>query len=350
MKDDKDIEARTQDDRTPSAEGLQVAIPNSVPVPNPRRSSKKWLWITAGGIVLLVLIGVSTYLYSVALPTESKKPNLTDELSAATSFASPEKLVDQAKAGAKGTVMDATKIDGFGGEISDGYGAYGLPPYQIPGEKYATLPTKGVGAGYLGDSIQAGDNYVQFGNFFKANKFKLTDSANPDESFYSLPSGKDIPVTSYAVYESPNIICMIFHVDATSTPLSNHIASMGCADKNDYKPVVRAVEQLYAAYSKEQDKPIEGVIFGSPVGADGADGYKNASVDMEDATQFKDNESDTRFTGLYYQAPGQKDWTYFEGAHGALLNCSEYNETALKKAFKGKECYDENTQKDSIVQ
>ena len=296
----------------------------------------KWFWV--GIVVVVALLAGLTY-YLVTTLTAPKAAE-DDGLSEATQFASPKVLVQKVKPDMRGIVLDITSYTGLGGKTVDGVGVYGVPTYKVDGRKYANLPAESFGVGYESDSRQAEKNYTALDTFFKDNKFKLVSSGkNSDGPLMWL--GKDVKYVSYATYESRNLLCMIWHVDASNYSTKGaHLASVGCGDKASYAKAAEGLDEYYVAYTKGESNPSKDIVLGAPLSGDSnTDGYKVAVVYMEDPSVL-----DVQFEGLFLKGPGEKDWTYFLGSQG-WLDCTEFGTDDLKKAFSGFNCYDKVSDK-----
>ncbi len=337
MKDDKPTEIKVE--TTTDAE-------DSVSQPIVPTKSKKLLWIGLSVVVVLVVAAVTYYL---TLGRPSTSQTSSDPLASATKFASPQVLVDEAKPGLKGTVLQVDEATGVGAVNADGYGVYSPPTYQVPGKKFFSLPEENSGSGYIGDSVAAETNYKALVSFFEKNKFQRGKSTANNSG--AISTDKTSSYLSYAEYESSNILCAIRHVDASGSELKAHVSSIGCADKASYKASANAAQPFYDIYAKTQTDVSDGLVFSAPVVTDGADGYQRASVYQEDASQFSEDEEVKSFYGLYHRASKEGTWTFFTGVlTDEVPNCVEFNTDTLRKAFKDIECYDTATQKDSSVQ
>lgn len=237
-----------------------------------------------------------------------------------------------------GQVLDTVISSGIGGKTADGYGTYGVPAYKVGNRSYVNLPAQSTGVGYKGDSTVESTNYQALVDFFKANKFKLVSSGTDTNGPLNW-SDNTVNFVSYATYESSNLLCMIWHVDASPTPVAAHIASLGCADKSSYETAANVLDPFYAAYNGGDIKAGKDTTFGFPTISSGADGYQNAVVLQQDPNQLDGQQAEV----LYYKAPNKTTWNYFMNTRGEL-SCAAYSTDTLKKAFKGLPCDDATTQ------
>jgi hypothetical protein len=312
------------------------------PLPIAKKKSKKKLIISL--IVTLLVIGVAVAaVVCYVIPKYATPKVVKDDTGYAnsTKFESAKKLIQQVTPDLKGGVVEVTQSNGFGGKTADGFGAYSVPVYKVGDRKYSNLPSTSSGASYKGSSVEAAANYTALTTFFKENNFKQLKSGK-DTNGINQWFRAELQYVSYATYESSNLLCMIWHVDATPTAIKNHVTSVGCADKSSYEAAARELDQFYTAYAKGTTGGQE-VVLGMPVGSKGADNYINMTLYQEDPDQL-----DTQFQGLYYRTTDQTEWTYFTGAYG-LLSCSEYNTDTLKKAFKDFDCYNDATKTNATV-
>lgn len=309
-------------------------VPIELPVKKPS-SKKKWTIVVA--VVLIVAALGAGGFFLTTKKAEQEKAAEASKAAAPTRFESSNKLVSSIKPALRGATVDVAVYDGLGGHTTDGFGAYGVAPYKVGDRKYSNYPGDSSGISYKGSSVVAEKNYEKISDFFKKNKFKtLTsgkDSYGLNEWFQD-----DLRYVSYATYESDDIVCMTWHVDASTTVIKDHVTSVGCADKSSYEDAAKSLDQFFAAYTKGESSPAEKIVMGVPSATDGADNYENVVMLMEDPSEL-----DTQFEGLYYRKKDTKEWTYFTGSYGPL-ECSEYNSDTLKKAFKGFNCYDSQAQ------
>lgn len=281
-------------------------------------------------IVILIIAGVVAYLVIAQIVSNQTKKS--DGLASSTSFKSPEELVAKAKINAIGQTLETSSSTGLGGLTIDGYGTYGVASYKVGNRHYANLPTKSSGVGYKGDGGVESDNYDLFVSFFDKNKFKLVSSGSNMAGPLSY-SDEQVNYISYATYESSNMLCMIWHVDATTTPIGKHIASIGCADKVDYSDAAKDLDKYYTAYANDSKKSTEELVIGFPYVEDGASGYKHAVLFMKDPSLLDGKQSE----GLFYKSPNDSKWHYFTNSHG-ILDCAVYNTAVLRKAFTNLPC------------
>lgn len=302
--------------------------------PVQEKSSQKKLLVTVASIIIaLIVIGVATVLILQSFIFNQKDKDATGYESA-TRFSSASSLVDAAKSSLRGSVLDITSFDGLGGKTATGYGAYGVPPHRSGDHKYKNMPTTSMGASYKGDSVIAAENYSKLDEFFKKNKFKEVSSGK-DASGPIAWTVDDVKYVSYATYESADSVCLIWHADASGTPIGAHVTSIGCGEKTSYETAAKALEPFYAAYTKNEASPSDQIVLGNPKqAASNTKGYDVAVVYQEDTKEL-----DTQFEGLYYKESGKTDWTYFLGSYG-WLDCTEFNTDVLKKAFDGFNCHD----------
>jgi hypothetical protein len=313
---------------------LRMQSHPDTPLPIQKKKSKKKLYISLVLVLLIVAAVVATIVYYV-IPKTTTPTVVKDDTgyANATKFESAKKIIEQITPDLKGGIVQIAQANGFGGKTADGFGAYSVPPYKVGDRKYSNLPATSNGVSYKGSSVEATDNYNVLANFFKDNKFKELTSGK-DTAGINQWFSPELQYISYATYESNDLLCMIWHADATPTTIKNHVTSVGCAEKSSYEAAAKELDQFYTAYAKNTSPGSGGVVLGMPVGSQGLGGdYINMTVYQEDPDQL-----DTQFQGLYYRAKDQTEWTYFTGAYG-LIDCSEYNTDILKKAFNDFSCW-----------
>lgn len=297
---------------------------------------KKRLFYVPLAVAAIAIVG-TVYFMGMMLPQTSKEPS--DELSLSTYFKSPTLLVDSAKTTAGGQVLQTAISNGLGGKTLDGYGTYGVPAYRVSNRDYVNLPTQSHGIGYKGDAETEAANYKTFVSFFQKNKFKLVSSGKGTAGPLSYGDNL-VNYMDYATYESKNMLCMIWHADATGTELASHVSSIGCADKADYEKAAKELDPYFAAYIVGVGKSSKDLTLGFPYVEDGASGYKHAVLFVQDPTLLDGKQSE----GLFYRAASDKDWRFFINARG-VLNCTDYNTDVLKKAFTNLPCYEGGVEK-----
>ena len=326
---DKDLNKSVDETTTDATSPVEVVQKNK------SLKNNKWFWIGLVAFVLL-LAGLTYFLVMMIVP---KTADSDDSLSKSTRFASSKALVEIASPELRGATVNIASYDGQGGKTAEGLGAYGIASYTTGGRKYSNLPTNSYGSSYKGDSQQASRNYETLVAFFKKNKFKEISSGT-DASGPIAWTSANIKYISFATYESVNLVCMIWHADATATLFASHVTSLGCADKESYAKAAERLDEFYAAYTKGESDPADRIVLGDPRSGDSnTKGYRVAVVYQEDPSQL-----DVQFEGLYLKKPGEKDWTYFMGSQG-WLDCTEFNTDDFKKAFSGFNCYDKPTDK-----
>jgi hypothetical protein len=313
--------------------------------PHLGREKSKLKWIVAL-LIIAIVAGIAAMLYFVFMNTTQKTADKTP-----THFDSPDSLVSAAKTSLKGAPLGTTTINSLGGLDSKGYYVYSLPSYRTDSKTFFNKPTEGTGVGYVSDSVVASSNYKKLADFFATNNFNQTSSQNGDTGYIS-PT-ESVTYVKYAMYESTDMVCAISDVDASPTPIKNHVAYMGCATKASYKKAADAFMPFATAYTKaNKDANVTELTFANPDLKEAASGYKTVVMYQDDLSRLtSDDSTKSFFQGLYYMAPGSSDWTFFtSGELGANLACSVYNTDVAKKAFAGFSCIDDTTKKVTVVQ
>ena len=209
-------------------------------------------------------------------------------------------------------------------------------------------PAETTGFGYASDSTGSVANFAVLTDFFKGHQFKQLEKGTIPDSFKStdkptLWAGDATTHLEYATYESPDLVCAVWRIDATETALANQVTSLGCGEKSSYEAAAKAFDPFYAAYTKGKTNLSDEIAFGFKGAGDGADNTKHVTL-----YQYDPYEWFGYVDGLYYQAAGADTWTYFTDAEGELA-CSRFDTDVLKKAFTGVNCYDEAAQRTITV-
>lgn len=319
-----------------------VEAPWAVPL---KRSKKPLIALTA---IVVLVAGIAAWYFLVFLPSQAKDDK---EATTATQFESTKALVGQISPDLKGSSVSIREATGVSAVDSEGNYVYGAPVYKPNGFAYGSLPLEVEGVAYVGNSDVSSKNYELLKRFFEDNNFtKRFSTANVPG--YISDTDDAVNYIAYAEYESNKFLCSVYHADATSISLKGHVVSMGCADKASYVQAAKGLQPIYEAYRKGEKDVSDKLVFGFVREKSGADGFKYAVIYQEDENvSFVGREdSPAALTGLYYQAPGQSDWTYFMITPvDSQPSCASYNSDVLKKAFSGHQCYDEAAKKDSTV-
>lgn len=317
---------------------------------NRSKSPKKKLFIIVSIVLVLLIAGVMSWYFLVY--SSKKDAPAGDDLSVATKFASVNTLLEKATPGLKGSVMESRSYNGISAVTDDSSIVFSAPTYKLKDKKFSVLPSEANGAGYIGDSVSSASNFSSLTTFFKDNKFKLVVESKEGEA--PVSSFEKGVLVSYAVYESQDVICAIRHVDGSSTVLANHSSYIGCAERKNYEKTAGDLLPFYVSYVGDSKDDDEAIVMGGLVKEKGVEGYERAVVYLEHEALFKEGEENMNYSasGLYYKKPSSSSWSYFTAvaAHSSQLYCSEYDATAeVKKAFTGFGCFDEKTNKDSVV-
>lgn len=301
------------------------------------KKSKLWLGILA---LLVVIIGCAgAYYYFFLMPTP--EPVKKEPKSTVLSFNSAQEIIDNASPDLKGDMLTVETTDGLGGQTKDGYLVYSPPAYKVDGTKFKSMPTESNGTGYVADEATTAANYMSAEKFLKSNGFTavtvLSDTSGTVGDKY-----QEVPFVSYSEYKSSKFLCALFHADATTTPLKNHMFGMGCASMDSYKQASEALVPFYDAYAAADNKPAADAEFGSPVVSKGSGKYEYAVLYQRDEGEY------TGSLNGYYYREDEGDWTFFLISQGVPY-CSVFDTTVVKQAFGGMKCYDETTKVDSKV-
>ncbi|MDQ5982484.1 MAG: hypothetical protein QG549_481, partial [Patescibacteria group bacterium] len=292
--------------------------------------------------IVAIALTLSTLFVPSKIPSTSELVPLYS-LSDAKKFKSPKDLIDSASEGLHGEVRLATS-ETIVGLDDDGYAVYKLPAYTVPGKKFSNYPVKGAGIALTGDASQSESNYDKLIQFFTVNSFKRVMSNKGGNTNFS--DNTEVPLLYSAIYKSKDIFCTVWRADISKVKPATQMTSVGCADTDSYITASSSIDPFYVAYSKDRERNVEGLVFGTPFIANSADEYRRATL-------FQETTDSTSFIGLYYQTPNSSTWNYFgreTTKSGELTACSAYTAPEIKKAFKGLECYDTTAKKNTTVQ
>lgn len=309
------------------------------------RVKKNWKLLVPLSLLLLIVL-----LFVPILPTAVNKNTKLYPvygLEEATKFEGPQNLVTTATADLGGQVQLA-KTNRMVGLDENGYAVYKLPAYQVAGKNFSNYPEEGYGIAYTGDSSQSDVNFNKLVDFFRKNNFESTSIEEGGST--NLTDSTKFPLISSVSFKSDDIFCMVWRADISEITAGTQLVSIGCANKTSYEKAAESIVPFYDAYTKSKGKNSETLVLGVPYIFDGTNNHQRATLYQESTS---DNASTTSFMGIYYRTSDKDNWTYFtkESAEGKLtVQCSSYNTSALKMAFSGFDCYNDQTKQPSTVQ
>lgn len=287
--------------------------------------------ILFGLAIIITILGLT---YAVMfVPQKNDQQNAKKQ---ATYYDSPSKLVSSVAPYLTGKSPNVSTINSLGGSTTNGTLLYVVPPSKPADAQFHTLPLESSGAGIVNDSIASAENYNLLAKFFANNNFILVKKVGKGTQPLSL--SRDTVVISYAVYESPNYLCSISHVDATSTELSNHLVSVGCANKESYTSASKSFASFYDIYKASNTSANSDTVLGKLVQKEQANGDSYAILYQEDAKNPISSKGSLYFNGYYYKTSVDNAWKFFKSTNVAI-DCAEFNTDLLKKAFSGADCY-----------
>lgn len=141
------------------------------------------------------------------------------------------------------------------------------------------------------------------------------------------------------VYMGKGLICTVEPSTLTSI---NNTASCGLIEA--YKASAEKIKLFAALIPGDNSSTLFGAlkITDSPVS-----GYQTASISMINVGRDDKSRLNPAAALLYKKTPGS--WVYFKNVQ-TLLQCSDYNTTDLKNAFKGERCFAGANNNEAIVQ
>lgn len=290
-------------------------------------------------LALLMIVAVIGLAYAAVL-IQQKSVQQNDKKQA-TQYESPNKLVSSIAPYLKGKSPNISAVNSLGGSTASGTLLYVLPPSKPAGVQFYVLPLQSAGAGAVADSIVSTENYKQLVKFFTDNHFGLVKNENGNSQPLSL--SRDMVVVSYAVYESPNYLCSVSHVDASGTELANHLVGLGCADKASYASAAKNLAAFYNTYKGSNSNVTANIVLGMLTQKEQTNGDSYAILYQEDAKNAASTDGTQYFNGYYYKASSDQSWKLLKSTNVAI-DCSEFNSGVLKKAFSGVDCYSSTSQ------
>lgn len=313
---------------------------------------KKKVWIPAVVAVVLLLVLLFVPLVPRKLPKVSElRPITLSDVSIATKFESPQKLVQQATQDLDGRVKEATDNKGSYGLDAGGLAVYKLPYHALQGQQFSVQPTEAYGVAFDGGIDQSDVNYQKLAKFFDANHFVRLASNDGQKGY--IGESKAVTFESYAAYVSGEQLCAIWRAEITKTPEITQRVSVGCAMLENYAKAAGSVAPFYDSYSKTDGKHDSLLVFGAPDIAQGANGYQRAALYQEDSHGADQaNSGKYAFQAIYYKAPNSKTWQYFGRVSidtDETIECSKVNTGVLRQAFSGMGCYDQATKKNNTI-
>lgn len=334
---DSKIESTQDTAHEENVETVKNEAPHSTDTAKHKNPKKKgaafWTLLV---LVILTIVVVAGYATSVYIKNTEKA-----KVPAPTHFASADALVTAAATEVRGTVPALGVTNGISGSTESGQLVYTLPAMQVSGYDFQTQPVKGTGKGYISSSDVAVTNYKQFKTFFEDNHYKLVVKLDTP----SLVYGTGTTAEKYAVYESDEMLCNIWHIKLLGSSLGTDLASIGCAQKADYTPAAKVAEPYYAAYAKANKTSKDDPVVLGPVLSNGTpDTYQYAVVYLEDTKQALSEDDTYSLNGYFYKKKTDSDWTFAMVARDNAT-CESFNTNVLKAAFTGVTCVDSATQK-----
>lgn len=333
---DSKIESTQDTANEVNMDAVNNEAPHSIDTAKHKKSKKKgaafWTLLV---LVVLTIVVVAGYATSVYIKNTEKA-----KVPAPTHFASADALVTAAATEVRGTVPALGVTNTIGGLTESGQLVYTLPAMQVSGYDFQTQPVNGIGKGYVSTWDVAVANYKQFKTFFEDNRYTLVIKLDTP----SLVYGTGTTAEKYAVYESDEMLCSIWHIKLLGSSLGTDLASIGCAQKADYAPAAKAAAPYYAAYAKANTTSKDDPIVMGPVLSKGAsDAYEYAVLYVEDKQQTVSEDDTYSLNGYFYKKKTDSDWTFAMVARDNAT-CESFNTNVLKAAFTGVTCVDSATQ------
>jgi len=137
-------------------------------------------------------------------------------------------------------------------------------------------------------------------------------------------------------YDSQKAICRISYTKIEKK--NDYDLSMWCGDTELYTQKAKKLKPFYDAYVAKQGKPDDGTtlsLFPPTIKQSQTVGYQVADMALGMSNPF--NSAIAVHRAIFYQGPDQV-WKFYKNTQNSL-NCDEFKNEELQKAFAGYECY-----------
>lgn len=137
-------------------------------------------------------------------------------------------------------------------------------------------------------------------------------------------------------YDSQKAICRISYTKIEKK--NDYGLSMWCGDTELYTQKAKELKPFYDAYVAKQGKPDDGTtlsLFPPTIKQSQTVGYQVADMALGMSNPF--NSAIAVHRAIFYQGPDQV-WKFYKNTQNSL-NCDEFKNEELQKAFAGYECY-----------
>lgn len=324
----------------PTLHEMPPAAPFKLPIRPQERGKKSLTWVLiALGVVFVAAILICIVMLLVKKPTVTPTPSPSPVASKRAVLNAEQTVTALKSLSHKGTTATIAKSDAVSGQTSENLVVYAAYPYQTTGRKFASNPEKAFGTGTVGTIEATTVDFAAFKKYFVDNTFS--------DAKIKRILASDMLVDD-AVYVSTNVVCHVEQYDYTKSTdktmtFKQTLASVSCSDLTSYKTIADTLEPIYKGLvanpqSNLTSSPNQVLALSNLLIKDGAEGYKNASVDLAYV-----GGSFSFGKGLLYQEPG-KDWSFLKVTQDGLY-CDDLTTTAQKKAFVGQTCIDQKSKK-----
>ncbi len=152
---------------------------------------------------------------------------------------------------------------------------------------------------------------------------------------------------SMTVYSQADVMCSVADTRG-SNEAADHTVAVVCANMTDYISFAGSVKPYATVYQTfaRDDSDTSAILFTKKpvVKASKTSGYQTAELGIGNYTDGRIGVGG--FMGLFYQTPDKK-WHFFKGTQN-LLNCDEFSDNEVKKAFAGEKCMKTNTEEGTV--
>ena len=279
------------------------------------------LFFTLFALAFLAAAGYVGWL--LVRPLEPGKENAPQTTTSSTPAITAAALITEIKSDMTGEATE-TVPNGSGTPAP----AFSAPVYQPKDFEFSVRSSESSGfSSYGAQSTITAD-------------LRTIETALKDKGLVQTVLDKGSDAGMYAAnYQSDDIVCLVTDTKP-ATVSQRFIATIGCADKDNYVASAKALQPYYDVYKAESGNATGSLVLDDPtIKVSATPGYTTTSIGISGA----DYGSVGGFGALFYTTPDKKIH-FFLGTQN-VVGCDRYNTPDLKKAYLGESCYDKNNDK-----